>query len=80
MVSESDVVAEKLVVTTTVESGSRLQTMQIWARRFPVPVSFDDVLQTDFKRISLTTWFDRADVRADAENELSSLALHVWDD
>lgn len=76
LVSESDDVVEELVVMNTVESEIPWKTMKIGMGRFPPAVLFDDLLLTDFKRLDLIQWFDRAYVRADTETEFRSLALY----
>lgn len=57
----------------------RGRTVVIGARRFPAPVSFDDVVPSDFKRISLIPWLDSTAVLADVESDFESFSLYAWD-
>lgn len=63
----------------TIDPDPRGQKAMIGTRRFPGPVSFDDLVPLDFKRISLIRLFDRMAVLADVESDFESLSLHAWD-
>lgn len=78
--SEPEDVVEVVIEMVANEVDPRGQNVVIGPRRFPAPVTFEDITASHLKRMSMIQWFDRAAVLADVESDFESLSLYAWDD